>query len=117
LDGSVVINADSPVLGDRRRASQQGFVTVSLTLDDKGYVAADPLIAVLGLPSKDQELLHDQILDAVEASVERLPAKRRRDDASVEEAVRIGIRRLCRKSLGKNPGVAVLTTRQEDIDF
>lgn len=117
LDGSVVIDAESPTLGDRRRASQQGFVTVSLVLDDKGYVAADPLIAVLGLPAIDQDILYDQLLDAVELSVERLATKQRLDDASIEEAVRVSIRRLCRSTLGKNPGVAVLTTRQEHLEF
>lgn len=113
LDGGQVIPADSPSMADRRRSAQQGFVTTSVVLDDDGRLAADPQLAVLGLPSSNPDILYDQLLDVCEQAVDRMAAKRRLNDDMVEESVRVAMRRLCRAELGKNPSVAVLITRLE----
>lgn len=112
LDGEQVMPADSAFMGDRRRAAQQGFITASIVLEDN-QLAADPQLAVLGLPASDPDIFYDQLLDASESAVDRMPAKHRSSDDKIEESVRISIRRLCRAKLGKNPGVAVLITRLE----
>lgn len=112
LDGGQVIPADSPSMGDRRRAAQQGFITASVVFED-GQLAADPQLAVLGLPASDPVLFYDQLLDVCEDAIERMPAKHRLNDEKIEETVRVSLRRLCRTALGKNPGVAVLITRLE----
>lgn len=113
LDGSQVVSADDPSIADRRRVSFQGFVTVSLVFEDDALLH-DPGLAIVGLPYENPLILYDRILDVCETTLERLKAKDRQKPASVEEAVRIAVRRLCRSELGKNPGVAVLTTYLED---
>lgn len=115
LDGEKVISADAPSLGDRRRASAQGFVTASLVLEDDGLLAADPQLAVLGLPVDDPETFHDLVLDICETAVDRMKPSQRSSDAAIQETVRIAIRRFCRSELGKNPGVAVLVSRLDSI--
>ncbi len=117
LDGDVVTEAGNFAVTERRRASQQGFVTVSLIIADDGVVSAEPQLAILGLPAKIPELLYDTLLDAVEGAIERMSSKKRQDNNSVEETVRVAIRRICRSSIGKNPGVGVLITRQDEIEF
>lgn len=117
LDGDHVIEAGSPVLGDRRRASQQGFVTISMVLANDGYVAAEPQLAILGLPSKNADMLYDTLLDAAEQAVEKLPRKKRLNDDHVQETVRIAVRRTCRSLTGKNPGVATMLVREDEIEF
>lgn len=117
LDGDIVVPASAPAFADRRRASQQGFITISIILADDDIIAAEPILAVLGLPAENPEVLYDLMLETAERAVERMaPGKRQKNDL-IEETVRIAIRRLCRKTLGKNPGVAVLITRQDEIDF
>jgi len=112
LDGGQVMPADSAFMGDRRRAAQQGFITASIVFEEN-QLAADPLLAILGLPASDPDIFYDQLLDASEVAIDRMPTKHRLSDEKVEEAVRISIRRLCRAKLGKNPGVAILITRLE----
>ncbi len=117
LDGDIVIPADSPSIGDRRRASQQGFITASVVLEEDGTLAADPQLAVLGLPAPEPEILYDQLLDACELAIDRMKPKQRLNDGNVEEGIRVSLRRHCRAQLGKNPGVAVLISRLEDAVY
>lgn len=117
LDGSVVTEAADYAVTERRRASQQGFVTISLIIADDGIVSAEPQLAILGLPAKTPELLYDTLLDIVETAIERMAPKKRQDNSCIEETVRVAVRRICRSSIGKNPGVGVLITRQDEIEF
>ncbi len=114
LDGTEVISVDDPAVADRRRASHQGFVTVSLVLDDSGFLLADPKLAVLGLPMDHNGMFQDQLLDICESVLEKMSARKRQSHETVVESVRIAIRRHCRSALGKNPGVAVMATYLED---
>jgi len=117
LDGDQVIPADSPAMGDRRRASQQGFITASIVLEEDGELAAEPRLAVLGLPTINSDIFYDKLLGACEIAMDRMKPKQRLRDDSVEEVVRVSLRRLCRSTLGKNPGVAVLISRLEDEHY
>jgi len=117
LDGTEVINVGDPSIIDRRRASANGFVTVSLVFDDDGALAAEPAFAIMGLPRSHDDAFYDGLVDAVEAALDRMKAADRRGDSMVEETTRIAVRRYCRTEIGKNPGVASLITRREDIDF
>jgi len=117
LDGQVIVNIDDIAISERRRASHSGFVTISVVFDDEGALAAEPIFALLGLPSRDPELFYDELLAAVEAAIDRMAPRNRLIDKDIEEVCRIAVRRFCRKANGKNPGVATLITRQEDINF
>lgn len=117
LDGTEIVQFEDAAIADRRRAANNGFVSVSLVFDDDGALAAEPLIAPLGLPCSDDSGFYDGMIDAVETALERMSANDRQADVFVEEAVRIGIRRFCRREIGKNPGVAVLINRRDEIEF
>ncbi len=117
LDGTEVVSFEDAAIADRRRASHNGFVSVSLVFDDDGALAAEPLMAPLGLPRADDDSFYDGMVDAIETAVERMKRRDRESDVFVEEAVRIGVRRFCRREIGKNPGVAVLITRRDELEF
>lgn len=114
LDGSKVIHAEDPAIADRRRASFNGFITVSLSLDEDGQLLADPAFAIIGLYAEDPSVLYDDLLELCENTLEAMPSPKRRTEADVMEKVRITIRRHIRAVLGKNPGVAVMVTYIED---
>lgn len=117
LDGKVIVGVDDMAITERRRSSLSGFVTVSVVFDDGGNLAAEPVMALLGLPSRDPEQFYDEVLAEVEGAIDRMTPHGRQSDKDVEEVCRIAVRRFCRKKNGKNPGVATLVTRQEDIEF
>jgi len=116
LDGKKIIDIDDIAVAERRRASQNGFVTVSLFFDKHHRLAAEPVAAVLGVPTGSDEIFYELLVENIEKSVDKMKASERKNDAAVEEVARIAVRRYCRKTVGKNPGVATLITRWEHIE-
>ena len=104
-DGVVLVGADSRTIADRRRLSFVGMVTVALAMTDKGVLAADPEVELLGIPERgrDGKVLADVALDAVEDTVENLPRQRRRDPDAVAEAVKRAVRGAIAQQWGKKP--------------
>jgi len=104
-DGSVLVEADSRTVADRRRLSFAGSVSVAIAIDDKGQLAADPELDLIGIPERDRagELIADAVYDAVEETMESLPRKRRSDPDSVAEAVRRAVRAAVTQRWGKKP--------------
>ncbi len=117
VDGRVIVSVEDSSLAERRRASVSGFVTVSAIFDRNGMLAAQPALAILGLPRGNEESFQDILTDIVEDALDRMPRKARLSDTEVQEVSRIAIRRYCRKEIGKNPGVATLITRRHHIEF
>jgi ribonuclease J len=104
-DGVVLVDAESRTIAERRRLSFVGMITVALALTEKGALAADPEIELIGIPErgKDGQPLADIALDAVHDTFESLPRQRRRDPDSVAEAVRRGVRGAVAQQWGKKP--------------
>jgi len=104
-DGVVMVDAESRTIAERRRLSFVGMITVALALTEKGAMAADPEIELIGIPErgKDGQPLADIALDAVHDTFESLPRQRRRDPDSVAEAVRRGVRGAVAQQWGKKP--------------
>jgi len=104
-DGVVMVDAESRTIAERRRLSFVGMITVALALTEKGALAADPEIELIGIPErgKDGQPLADIALDAVHDTFESLPRQRRRDPDSVAEAVRRGVRGAVAQQWGKKP--------------
>jgi ribonuclease J len=104
-DGSLLVNAESRTIGARRRLSFAGIVSVALALDDKGVLAADPEVELVGLPETDAAgaSMTDIARDAVEDAFESMPKSRRRDPDAVAEAVRRAVRGAIAQRWNKKP--------------
>jgi ribonuclease J len=108
-DGALMIAADSRTVADRKRLSFAGVVTVALALTDKGQLAANPEVDLIGVPesSADGEPMIEVAYTAAVETFESLPRPRRRDPDSVEEAVRRGVRAAVAARWRKKPHVTV----------
>jgi ribonuclease J len=108
----VLVGEDEATLGDRRRLSFSGVVSVSVVLTDKGALAADPMIDLTGLPAFDREgeEMSDVVADAVAETIETLPKARRRDPEAVAESLKRAVRSACQQAWGKKPMCHVLVT-------
>jgi ribonuclease J len=104
-DGMLIVEADARTVADRRRLSFAGAVSVALAITDKGALAADPELDLIGIPERDREggLLYEAVYDAVLQTVESMPRKRRSDPDAVAEAVRRAVRAAVAQRWGKKP--------------
>src|SRR5271169_3044679 len=104
-DGSILVSAESRTVAARRRLSFAGIVSVALALSDKGVLAADPEVELIGLPETDAggASMTEIARDAIEIAFDALPKPRRRDPDAVAEAVRRAVRGAIAERWNKKP--------------
>ena len=102
LDGDVLVHEEEGFAKSRRALSFAGFIGITLVLDRKGRVAADPVFHMEGIP--------DAIVEPVtEAVSNALNGNGRRSGDDLKEQVRIAARRAANDIWGKKPIVRVQT--------
>lgn len=113
LDGDVLVPAWDMGVQERRRLSFAGAVFVSVALTEKGDVAGDPEVRLIGLPERDAEGLRfeEHAYDALDKALDQLPARKRKDDEYVAEYIRRAVRGAIRREWGKKSAVEVIVTR------
>ena len=109
-DGDIIINETDKTIGDRRRLAAAGIVSIAIAIDDRGEIAGDPVIDVLGLPknTRGNELLIDLVADSVARTLDGLARVKRRDSDFVENAVLRAVRATVNNAWGKKPACHVL---------
>ncbi|MPZ10313.1 MAG: RNase J family beta-CASP ribonuclease [Kiloniellaceae bacterium] len=113
-DGRRLLSRESPVLKGRQKLVFNGAVAVTLVMDERGALDGEPEISTVGLyePAEEDEHL-DEIELAIRDAVKRLGRRERKDDAAVEEAARVAVRRVVNRLLGKKPMTMVHVIRLE----
>lgn len=110
LDGNRLIPENSQGMGERRKLSYSGQLSVSVAIDDEGNVVDGPLVSTRGYSESDGRLL-DETLDVLEEAAELalsgMKAKHRLDEESVERSLIRAIRKVSEKELGKRPVIDV----------
>jgi ribonuclease J len=104
-DGNIVEDAKSRAVGERRKMAFAGCVFVAIVINDKGELAGDPELDMVGIPEKTMagEEIDDIVFDAVVATLESLPRARRRDPDAMAESVRRTVRSVVNEHWGKKP--------------
>ena len=104
-DGRLLVRADQRTVADRRKLSFVGVVSVALAVDDKGNLAADPTVDLIGIPETDAggESMLRLAFEAAESTVEGMPKARRRDPQAIADAVTRAVRAAVSNAWGKKP--------------
>ena len=104
-DGNIVEDAKSRAVVERRRMGFAGCVFVAIAMTEKGEMADDPEIDLVGIPEKNRagEELDEIVFDVVVSTVEGLPRARRRDADAMGESVRRAVRSALNEQWGKKP--------------
>ncbi len=102
LDGRVLVEEGAGLARARRSLGFAGIIAVTVVLDGKGRVAADPAVIIEGIP----EPVHEAIRVAAADAARRYNAKRR-DEADLKESVRRAARRAASDAWGKKPATRV----------
>ena len=105
VDGRLIVPAIDGPARMRRKLSFVGVVFVSLVLDERGNIAADPVVKTDGLPLADEQgtPFADFLLEVVDQALDSMPRARRREDSVVVETIRHAVRRAADTAWGKKP--------------
>jgi ribonuclease J len=98
LDGKVLVDESHDHMRERRALAVSGVIAITLVLDSKGRVAAEPSAIIEGIPDS----VHAPIQEAIENVVKKNNAKRGSEDALAEN-VRRAARRAALSAWGKKP--------------
>lgn len=109
-DGRLIVSEGEGPVRERRKLSVVGLVAVALAMTAQGRVLGDIDVALDGIPDEDAEgeLMENIILDAVDGTLDSIPARRRKDIEMVRDAVRRSVRAAVDRVWGKRPIVKVL---------
>lgn len=115
LDGDVLVGALDGVIRSRLKMARQGHVSVSLVIDEKGELFADPQVKVEGAPKRGKggEDIAEAISDRVDAAIANASKRELRSDNKVAELAERVARRTAMEIWGKKPVASVLVTRLE----
>jgi ribonuclease J len=104
-DGIILEDSKSRAVVERRRMGFAGCAFVAIAMTDKGELAEDPEVDLVGVPEKNSAgVAFDEIVfDAVVSTVESLPRARRRDPDAVAESIRRAVRGTVNEHWGKKP--------------
>jgi ribonuclease J len=104
-DGTILEEAKSRAVIERRRMAFAGCVFIAIAMDEKGELADDPEIDLIGIPEKNTagEVIDDIVFDVVVSTVEQMPRARRRDPDALAESVRRAARACVNEHWGKKP--------------
>ncbi len=101
LDGRVLVSEGEGLAKARRAMAYAGLIAITLVLDGKGRVMADPAILIEGIPQPVHE--------AIRVAVEDLIRRNKRSDADdLAENVRRAARRAAQDAWGKKPVTRVV---------
>jgi ribonuclease J len=112
-DGILIGDFDEMGIGERKKLSYVGHVSVNVVLDARYDIVGDPDLVPIGLPAYDDEgeEMEDTLFDAIVSAIESIPRARRKDLNMLQEAVRRAVRAAANQGWGKKPLVTVFVTR------
>src|SRR5713226_1279444 len=104
-DGSILEDSKSRAVVERRRMAFAGCAFVAIAVTEKGELADDPEVDLVGIPEKNTagEIIDEIVFDVVVSTVEGLPRARRRDPDAMAESVRRAVRATISEQWGKKP--------------
>ena len=101
LDGRLLVHENDGFARARRALGFAGFIAITLVLDRKGRLAADPVLYMEGIPGA--------VFPAVRDAVAHAAGGKKSGGGDLEEQVRIAARRAANGIWGKKPMVRVQT--------
>ena len=111
-DGVLIGDLKGLGVSERRRLSFAGHLVLSIVVDGRGDLVADPEVALAGLPREDAagRPLEETVMAAALDTLESLPRAYRRDPDGVSESLRRAVRAAVAELWGKKPVCTVLVT-------
>jgi len=114
LDGRILVDEADSHLRERRKMAYGGLATVTIAIDGRGRIAADPHVRLQGAP-EHEPLSGDELVEVIEDEVivaaDKMSRRELDDDYRVEQTLRRAARRAILQYWGKKIMVDVTIIR------
>ena len=104
LDGSVSVGEESQSIKDRKNLSYNGFLEVTIIINDIGSMVKKPIITFRGIPSNgDSTSFIFDLEDKIQDICKTFSLKNSNQEQNLIEALRINCRKTVKEKTGKRP--------------
>ncbi|MFH1159206.1 MAG: ribonuclease J, partial [Pseudomonadota bacterium] len=114
VEGSRIVAIDHEAILTRKRMMFNGSAVVTVVVDERGVLVADPKVTALGLLDENSELDAEHIQDVVreiKKVVKNMPKNQRENDAEMSETIRVTARRFFNDRFDRKPQTRVHLVR------
>ncbi|MGA0607095.1 ribonuclease J [Phenylobacterium sp. VNQ135] len=114
VDAGVLTPENGDALRERRHASYNGMIAVSVVLDGRNKIAAGPQVRALGLPTDEDYPLEealDDLADEAEEALKRMKGEEREVDDAIETAISRAVKKASQRIWGRRPVVETTVLR------
>ena len=114
VDGGVLTPENGDALRERRHASFNGVLMVSVVLDGKHRIVSGPQVKAIGLPGDAEYTLEealDDLAEVAEQALRRLPAEERDLDETIETALSRAVKKDAYRIWERKPVVETTVLR------
>jgi len=104
VDGNISVGEESQAIKDRKNLSYNGFLEITIIVNNIGSIVKTPIISFKGIPSNVENNnfvfeLQDKIIDICKS----FSLKNSKQEQNLIEAVRINCRKTIKEKTGKRP--------------
>jgi len=104
LDGTISVGEESQSVKERKNLSFNGFVEVTIIINDKGLLVKNPIISFRGIPSNGENSnFIFQLQDKIQNICKTFSLKNANQEQNLIEALRINCRKTIKEKTGKKP--------------
>ncbi len=105
LDGNRLVPVDDILLAPRRRAAFSGNAFVTVAIDRKGRLVADPRVSLTGVCANagEERSAISAAVEEIERALSGSPRRGRNGESAPEERIRLALRRAVNRVTGKKP--------------
>ena len=104
LDGNISVGEDSQSIKDRKNLSYNGFLEITIIINDIGSVVKKPVISYKGIPGdNDSGGLTFDLEDRIQKICKTFSLKNTHQEYNLIEALKTNCRKIIKEKTGKRP--------------
>ena len=103
VDGSISVEEDSKSIKERKNLSSNGYMEVTILINNKGNIHKKPIITFKGLPIIEVDEFIYGLGETIENTTKTFSLKSKKQEQNLIDALKISCRKYSKEKTGKKP--------------
>jgi len=104
LDGNISVGEESQSIKDRKNLSNNGFLEITIIVNENGKIIKKPIISFMGIPNnKENNNFVFDLEDKIRDICKTFSLKNSNQEGNLIEALRVNCRKTIKEKTGKRP--------------
>ena len=103
VDGNISVEEDSKSIKERKNLSSNGYMEITILVNNKGNIHKKPVISFKGLPiTEEDEFIYD-LEEVIKNTIKTFSLKSKKQEQNLVDALKISCRKYSKEKTGKKP--------------